>query len=351
LRISIKAAPTFPCAALALFFIASGAAEASDVRPGSIVRPPFRPTVSLALPNRFGNARSAGSLPLPRPGAMSLLPPVATTVDRYAYGCVFYANACGIYELGGALVGAIGNLNGPQGVDVDTYGYVYVANTYANSGQGGQVLIYAPGGTSLLTTLSDPGQLPALAKVYRRVLAVSDFYSTTFGPGKLAVYKLPSRTGSPDYYLNDAAAFEGESVAFDAEGNCYWSYNTAFGAGPGHIDKFRACARGARPVSLGITTQFAGGVAFDSSGNLWYTDQLAGTVNVCPSGGGACFEELGGFGDPVTLSWDGVNNMYVMDATAGIYQVTILGNPSGLVSIPASQIGVGVGVALSVETE
>jgi hypothetical protein len=40
-----------------------------------------------------------------------------------------------------------------------------------------------------------------------------------------------------------------------------------------------------------------------------------------------------------------------MDATAGIYQVTILGNPSGLVSIPASQIGVGVGVALSVETE
>jgi hypothetical protein len=346
----MKAAPLVLFAALALASLDSATAAASDVRSAAFARTANRPTVSLPSPNRFEIVRT-GSVPLPRPAGMSLLPPADTSVDRYVYGCLFYANACGVYESGGTLVGSINGLTGPQGVDVDSYGYAYVTNTYANSGQGGQVLIYTPGGSTLLTTLSDPGQLPALAKLYKRTLAVSDFYSSSFGPGKLAVYKLPSRSGSPDYYVSDPAAYEGESVAFDSAGNCYWSYNTAYQSGPGHIDKFRNCARGARPVGMGITTQYAGGVAFDGSDNLWYTDQLAGTVNVCPAGGGACFVELSGFSDPVTLSWDGVNNMYVMDADSGIYQITILGDPYGLVIIPASELGIGVAVAVDYDTE
>ncbi len=63
-------------------------------------------------------------------------------------------------------------------------------------------------------------------------------------------------------------------MTYDKAGNCYWSYND--NSGIGQIDEFPKCASGASPINLGLSLGFAGGIAFDGSDNLWYSDQLAG---------------------------------------------------------------------------
>lgn len=271
-------------------------------------------------------------------------PKSKSRVGEYFYGCDFDADSCGVYYLGGALVSTITNLTYPQGVAVDDKHQVYVVNSGAY-----QVLIYAPGGSPLVSTLSSPGNEPAFAAVSKTLLAVSDLSSSS-GRANVAVYRNRSNGATPSYYLTDPNAIEGESVAFDSKGNCYWSYNARTSSKFGNIDEFRGCKQGAKPINLGITTQFAGGIAFDAEDNLWYTDQRAGTLNVCVSGSG-CFVDLTGFGDPITLSWDGSDVMYVMDATAGIYQVNVLGDPFEVAPIPESALPIGVAVDASAATE
>jgi hypothetical protein len=269
-----------------------------------------------------------------------------TAVASSVYACEAFANLCNVYTLGGTLTATVSGLNVPQGVAVDSNGYVYISNSYSS-----QVLIYTDGATALVATLTDSANLPAFTVASKTLIASSDFYSSSGGPGELAVYKNVPEDQTPSYYLTDPSAYEGESVAFDSKGNCYWSFNTAADSGPGYIDEFQGCAQGATPIRLPITTSYAGGVAFDSNDNLWYTDQLAASVNAC-TGTTNCATILSGgfFVDPVTLNWDGEELMYVMDAVSGVYQVNVLGDPYPMISISSSNGPVGTAADLYTQT-
>jgi hypothetical protein len=226
--------------------------------------------------------------------------PAAAGLDAstpVVYVCQPGSNQCGVYSQKTKalirLLTASGNgLADPEGVAVGAGGIWYIANTGASN-----VPVYGKFGSVLLKTLKDAGEYPDDVAVGNGVAAVSNLLSTTSAAGSVSVYV--GRATSPSYILRDPNAFKGIGLAFDAAGNCYWSYNTA--SGVGQIDAFEGCSKGATPVNLGITMGFAGGVAFDARGNLWYVDQFAGLFEC--AGTVSCKQVAGGFSDPIYFNF------------------------------------------------
>jgi hypothetical protein len=294
------------------------------------------PTVGLPQLARFARPSA------PRWSALRRLRRNGKTVSfvAYLYGCDYYDSGCNVYYGSGASAGFIGGLTDPQGTAVDQDYNVYIANTGTN-----QIFIYAPGGTNQLSTLNDPNYYPGDVAVFQKsgkksIVAVSNVISTGSLPPNVSVYASTVNEAMPTYYLSDPAAVRGEGVAFDSSGNCYWSFvNTS---GVGQIDEFPGCAKHVSPTNLMISTEYAGGLAFDSNDNLYYTDQLAGTVNACLSTTPAtCSVLASGFGDPLFMAWDGNAVMELADAMSGLYQFNLYGDVNELTG--AQEVGVSVG--------
>ncbi len=76
--------------------------------------------------------------------------------------------------------------------------------------------------------------------------------------------------------------------------------------------------RAGKPHNLGIALGFAGGLAFDGGGNLWYVDQ--GSASIQPAiyackGTSSCTVAYSGFGDPVFFHFAAdYSGIYVADA-------------------------------------
>jgi hypothetical protein len=187
---------------------------------------------------------------------------------QLVYSCQFSENNCTVFNAKTAeLIGSLTtDINSPQGATVDNDGNLYIANS-----GGDDILVYPAGATTPSKTLTDSGTEPADVAVGGKVVAVSNITAAN-----VAVYLKGSTT--PSYTLTDPTAAEGYGVAFDGLGDCVWSFNTT-GSGGGQIDIFPGCAKGATPINLGVTLTYAGGVAFDDSGDLVATDQDAKTVN------------------------------------------------------------------------
>jgi len=176
-----------------------------------------------------------------------------------AHGFVFTCHngtsyECPVYDAAGRLLRTKKKaLVDPQGVAAGSDGLLYVANEGAKN-----ILVYGAGARTLLRSLDDGGNVPVDVAVFGQTVAASNLHSVTvFRSGATQ----PSRT------LKDAEAFQGSGVAFDPSGNCYWSFtNEQLDA---QIDEFVHCK--GEPIVVPITEGAPTGLAFDASGNLWYT--------------------------------------------------------------------------------
>jgi hypothetical protein len=113
------------------------------------------------------------------------------------------------------LVGTLTGFNLPQGMCVDKAGNVWIASTLAS-----QIFEYAHGGTTPISTLSDPGEYPLGCWVNPRNgdLAVSNISTTNSGPGSIGIYK--GAAGSPAIY-SDPNFKRVFFLAYDSDGNLF----------------------------------------------------------------------------------------------------------------------------------
>ncbi|MGA8535309.1 MAG: hypothetical protein WB615_14475 [Candidatus Tumulicola sp.] len=215
----------------------------------------------------------------------------------------------------------------PMGMVTTPDGRWYIANSGDSN-----VLVYrttrtGPNGPK--ATLRDDGEVPVNVAVTpsRELIAVSNGSTTGSGAGSVSVYlnqqKKPSRTLT---YGSDP--IQGEGIAIDSNGNCYWSFNDPTTT-TGSIVEFAGCNGSGTLFKSGILK--AGGMAFDLSGNLYYVDQLAG-IYKC-SGSASCnpFTPIGGSGGlilPTNINFDNSSpqNLWVADAGGYIEAVNINGS-------------------------
>lgn len=212
----------------------------------------------------------------------------------------------------------------PMGMVTTPDGHWYVANSGAS-----EVLLYrttqrGPQGPTM--TLKDDGQTPVNvdATPDRRLVAVSNGSSIADGAGSVSVYlnrrNEPSRTLT---YGSDPV--QGEGVAIDSQGNCYWSFNDPIKL-TGEIVEFAGCSGTGTLFKSGIFK--AGGLAFDRSGNLYYVDQLLGVFK-CQGTSCTIFAPiiLGGLISPLNINFDNSDpqNLWVADAAGYIDAVNLQG--------------------------
>ena len=183
-----------------------------------------------------------------------------------------------IYKQGDTGAGPIGEIetgiSSPQGDAVDKSGNLYVANNGNNT-----VTVYAPGASSPSTTLSTDIADPLDVSVDSKgVIYVADGGAS----GEILEFK-PGST-SPDATVSMSHP-AGETNA--KNGDLYVTHNTSSG---GHVS---VCA----PLStscndLGITVEYAQGVALDKHGNLLVGDIFAGLIDIYKPGSTTPFRTI-----------------------------------------------------------
>jgi sugar lactone lactonase YvrE len=191
-------------------------------------------------------------------GAPSLAPFVAAAVHRdraarYVYTCqngtLFQ---CLVYDLHGKVVNTIGDgIESPIGIATDVAGNVYVANEFADD-----VTEYAPGGSGLIATLDNAGNVPIDVVASDGVVAVANLNSVTVFVGGATE---PTRT------LVIPNVLQASGVAFDSKGNCYVAFvkDTTGTA----IDEYDGCNGAANQFDVKSGTPY--NIAFDRSDNLY----------------------------------------------------------------------------------
>jgi hypothetical protein len=216
-------------------------------------------------------------------------------------------------------VGSIDNgTNGPDGDWYDMHG-LYVAND-----AGADVTQYTPQyfAYTYSTGMVDPVDV------------------TTDSPGNVyeADYDYPDGNGFVNEYAQESntivqscspgGAVEG--VAVDKHGDVFVDYNVGtYPSVTGYIVEYRHGLAGCNGTVLGVTLDFAGGMAFDKQANLIVCDQLAPAVDVIAPPYNAVTSTLGsGYDDPLHVTINKKNTLvYVTDLYAAT--VDVLNYPSG----------------------
>lgn len=213
----------------------------------------------------------------------------------------------------------------PLGMVTTADGRWYIANSGASN-----ILVYrttrkGPKGPE--ATLRDDGEVPVNvdASANARLVAVSNGSTTGRGAGSVSVYlnqrRKPSRTLT---YGSDP--IQGEGIAIDSNGNCYWSFNDPKRL-TGSIVEFAGCDGSGTLFKSGIL--LAGGLAFDRSGNLYYVDQLLGIFKCKGPSSCSIFTPvvLGGLILPANINFDNAKaqNLWVADAAGYIDAVNLQG--------------------------
>ena len=216
-------------------------------------------------------------------------------------------------------------LSSAMGMVTTPDGSWYVANSGASN-----VLVFrsthkGPKGPE--ATLGDTGEVPVNvdAALDRQIVAVSNGSTTTSGAGSVSVYlngqRKPSRILT---YGSDP--LQGEGIAIDSNGNCYWSFNDPKTLS-GSIVEFAGCNGSGVLFKSGIMK--AGGLAFDRSGNLYYVDQLLGIFKCQGPSSCRIFTPIGkgGLVIPTNINFDKRHpqNLWVADAAGYIDAVNVQG--------------------------
>lgn len=220
---------------------------------------------------------------------------------------------CLVYDKRGGLRRTLtDDVESPLGVAADKDGLLYVANEFADD-----VLVYSPGARSLLQQLDNGGNVPIDVAVFHGTIAVANQHSVTFfrrGATK------PTRT------MTDRSVLQGSGIAFDASGNCYWSFST--GKPTTQVDEFVGCRGKPHALIIGAGSPF--GMAFDGGGNLYYTSYSSQEPGVyrC-SGASSCKLIYSQFIDPQYLNFSSdFKNLWISDpgtvsAGTAIYEVSV----------------------------
>jgi DNA-binding beta-propeller fold protein YncE len=224
-------------------------------------------------------------------------------------------------------------------------GWWYIANSGASN-----VLVYRASRKGLkgpVATLQDDGQVPVNVNVTsdRQLVAVSNGSTTAGSAGSVSVYvngqHEPSRILT---YGTDP--IQGEGVAIDSHGNCYWSFNDPERLS-GSIVEFAGCAGHGTIFKAGILE--AGGLAFDRSGNLYYVDQLLGIFKCQSSSSCSIFTPVGlsGLVLPANINFDDGHpqNLWVADAAGYIDAVNIRGLIAYILDVLGGVTAPPIGIA------
>ena len=232
----------------------------------------------------------------------------------------------------------------PMGMVTTPDGHWYVANSGASD-----VLLYRTtrnGPEGPKATLRDNGEVPVNvgATPNRRLVAVSNGATTGGGAGSVSVYL--NRRDEPSRKLTYGSdPGQGEGIAIDTQGNCYWSFNdpnTLTGA----IVEFAGCNGAGTLFKSGILK--VGGLAFDHGGNLYYVDQLLGIFK-CLGSSCTIFAPIifGGLIEPININFDHSHpqNLWVADAAGYIDAVNLQGLVAYLLQIIGGVTDPPIGIA------
>ncbi len=237
--------------------------------------------------------------------------PDATTT--YAYTCQNIGTVDCLVFKGTKLYKTIkSGIQSPTGVAAGKDGHFYVADQAAQA-----IVVFSAGGKSLVGTIGDGGNVPVDVAVFGDALAVANQHSMTyFAAGATK----PTRT------LKDSDQSRGTGAAFDLKGNCYWSLVTK--SSGAQVDEFKGCKGKPQRLKLGAGSPY--GLAFDGSGNLWYTSYMSTANGVYKCNGvSSCTLVYNSFVDPQFVNFAGdFKSIWVSDTGnyqygAELYQISL----------------------------
>jgi hypothetical protein len=210
---------------------------------------------SAALGGRADLSRSWIS-PAAKTGALLYVSSVLTG-DVYVYSYATHA-----------LVGTLTGFTDPYGLCVDKKGDVWIVNDGAS-----EIVEYAHGGSSPISTLSDSGEYPEGCSVDPTTgnLAVTNFYSES-GNGSVSIYA--GAKGSPQTYTDSSIA-QYRFCGYDNRGNLFIDGETsssqfAFAELPKGSSDFKG-------IDLNHGVEWPGGVQWDGK-DVAVGDTDAGVV-------------------------------------------------------------------------
>ena len=259
----------------------------------------------LCLATLSGCTTTAAQWQPPATTSSSTLPhaiPAHPGPKGWMYMAQLYGNDASVYRRNGFSLGFLEKLteflSGPKGTKVTPDGWWYVANSVLSN-----VVVYRStpdGPTGPLQSLEDREEIPADVDMTadRRLVAVANATSITGGPGSVSIY-LDKRIHRSRLLRYGTGLLTGFGVAVDPQQNCYFSFNQ-LGVVGGSIVEFPKCSGSGTLVTSGII--LAGGLRFDSAGNLYYIDQARG-IYKC-SGTSNCKLFSTGFIAPLNLNFD-----------------------------------------------
>lgn len=202
------------------------------------------PASAPSLPSTFASSAAARA-----DGAQS-------SSGGYVYVCTLEPK-CSVFTADGQRVRTVTKgLELPVAIVSDPQGNVYVGDAGA-----GQIAIYAPGMTKRIATRTGVNVGFDIA-LHDGTLAVS---------GGTSVEVFPAGSGTPTI-LTDSEAMQGNGIAFDSQGNCYWSLTLNDGLGTVRVDEFAGCAGAPNRLDIPGSPMW---LAFDGNDNLYYANPAA----------------------------------------------------------------------------
>jgi len=253
--------------------------------------------------------------------------------DAFIVTAQLYGNDATIYQRSGFNLKKVATLSGyisaPQGTVTTTNGFLYLTNSGYNN-----VLVFRFKGHNIPSTpiniLADYGELPVnvSATPDRNLVAVSNQMGISGGAGSVSVYL--NRQSEPSRILTYGTdTLQGEGVAIDHQGNCFWSFNDP-NTNSGSVIEFSGCNGSGTTIVSGLTN--AGGVVFDQSGDMYYIDQPTGIYKCVKLSNCKLWasNQYYGFGDPYNLNFDyKEKSLWVADASGYFWAITLKGHGHG----------------------
>jgi hypothetical protein len=123
-------------------------------------------------------------------------------------------------------------------------------------------------------------------------------------------------------------SLQGEGIAIDHQGNCFWSFNDPNTNG-GEIVEFTGCDGNGTVVVSGLTN--AQGIVFDQKDDLYYVDQAYGIYKCVKTSKCTLWAANGpsgyGFGLPTNINFDyKAKALWLADASGYIWAISIKGH-------------------------
>jgi hypothetical protein len=232
------------------------------------------------------------------------------------------------------LIGTITNgIASPSGLGVDSSGDLYVANLSANS-----VAVYLPPYTLAPTITYAGGFYDPVAVA---IGADGSLYVSDYSDGLLVEY--PPHSTKPSKSISLPGRPDG--LALDGRNNLFVAYES-YDFFSGVLEFAPGSTSG---KDLGIRVGFAGGLSFDSSGNLLVVDESAGaqSINVYSPGSTKPSQTItDGLLNPISIAFNArQRRLYIADA--GALDVESISYPGARPIDTFTGFGGPYGVALS----